>query len=179
MNLSTNPPLENSTPEQTPQLLNSSNEPVASLGEEEKRNPIARAVANEVARGTPSEEISVRLNVDEDVISDWYETSWFPELVLEMQVIMGMGLNERIEAISTVAFEKQTKLLLRSQNEGILERVSSNLLDRQLGRAPQHIEVKSTSLNITADVSQITKNIEQVTAQIEAMDEQRKKLEAR
>lgn len=138
-------------------------------------SPTVRAIAARRAAGAGQEDLAREFKIEPSQIYRLCQRDWFTRLVLNFQSELFKTPEERIKAVANHAIETKYMLMLHGTDQ-IKDRVSTDFLDRALGKATQYIE--STNHNTyTADNEKVVEeDIKKLQERIEAMEAQRKKL---
>lgn len=97
--------------------------------------------------------------------------------LLKLQTTFAIPLQDRIAQISHVAFERKLQIALYSENDNVADRAVSDLLDRSLGKAVQRVDVKSTNLDVTANLSEIDAKIQSGLKKLEELNRIQKSID--
>lgn len=112
---------------------------------QEQKDQIHQAIAIDRANGMDIEAVSQKYNVPASTLRQLFEMPKFIDRVFNVQTAANMPLKQRTANAAVVAFELRYRMMFTSQDEKVLEAVSRDFLDREMGKPTQ--SVVTTNLN--------------------------------
>ena len=128
------------------------------------------------AQGMPRELLCEKLQVTSQVVDIVLKSREGAAEIIRLQGLMFPNVHDRVRRLSHIALDKQSEILLRSEDDKLIAQVSEKMLDRGLGKATQVIESRNFHFE-AGDIKQVESAIDQQINRIAKLEEMSKKLE--
>lgn len=127
------------------------------------------------AVGLPNEVMLQIFDWTEEELETMKVSPRISELTNQIQVALNMDPSKRLAAAMNLAID--TKLhLLRTGDHKIKQAVSTDVMDRVLGKPLQTTQNLNQNLNVTVTGTELDKRLEQADARIRLLEDKRRKL---
>lgn len=135
-----------------------------------------RMIAYARAQGEAAESIAAAFDLKRDSLESLFSQPSFNDLVLTLQAQLKLPLEAKLRTAAEIAYEKRFKLMTSSQDEKVVEKVSGDFLDRELGKPTARVESINFNYNANTDLGSINKDIEHSESRLQRLEEQQRKL---
>ena len=129
-----------------------------------------RMVCFLAAQGDDVGTIVRKLDLPEQFVLGCINSSQGADMIVRLQNAMFPDVRLRIDRLANLALDRKVKLMLTSTNDAVVNAVTTDLLDRTLGKAIQVTENRNLNLNMNDPLA--------LDKAIEAQSEKLAKLEA-
>jgi len=140
------------------------------LGQLTEREGNQRMVCFLAAQGDDVDMIAKKLDLPVAFVNGCVNSAQGADMIIRLQNAIFPDVKLRIERLANMALDRKVKLMLTSQNDAVVNSVTTDILDRTLGKAIQVTENRNLNLNMN-DPHALDKAIE-------AQSEKLAKLEA-
>lgn len=140
------------------------------LAEVSEREGNLRMVCFMIAQGESVESTARKLDLTETYVQGCISSARGADMVVRIQGALFPDVKLRIERLANLALDRKVKLMLTSTNDAVVNSVTTDILDRTLGKAIQITENRNLNLNMN-DANALDRAIA-------AQQEKLKKLEA-
>jgi len=137
---------------------------------------LEKTIAVLVATGLSDSQISKILTISEERLGVLKKLHSISVAVLDIQVALSLSPEQRIANAINTALDKKLKLMMTSDDDKLVDKIASDFLDRQYGKATQMIQSTSVSISANANQSDVDRKLAAVNERLGMLQSQRKKL---
>lgn len=127
------------------------------------------------AVGLSNENVEKIMNTDLETVESFRDDKHVTELISDIQMAMGMSPEKRLAASTQAAIDVKL-MLLRTGDHRIQNAVSTELLDRNLGKPLQTTQNINANLNVNASPAELDVRLQQAMDRLLLLEEKKKTL---
>jgi hypothetical protein len=102
-----------------------------------------------IAIGEPEEAVARKLGFSKAQVSAVIRGDDGIEMIIRLQTAAFPDPHARVKRMANLALDTQLKLMLRSDSDAVVAKITSDILDRSMGKATQVVENRNLNVNIT------------------------------